>query len=101
MPGLGILAAELFPTAIRSTANGFTSFATRVFGFIGLLVVSLTADRYFGGDEGKVVSTLSISLVLAVIVLWVATPETARKELEELNPEDSIVGRRGERLASS
>ena len=101
LPGLGILAAELFPTAIRSTANGFTSFATRVFGFIGLLVVSLTADRYFGGDEGKVVSTLSISLVLAVIVLWVATPETARKELEELNPEDSIVGKPGPQLASS
>ena len=90
LPGLGILAAELFPTAIRSTANGFTSLATRVFGSIGLLIVSFSADRYFGGNQGTVISALSFSLVLAVIVLWVATPETSRKELEELNPDDPI-----------
>ncbi len=95
LPGLGILAAELFPTAIRSTANGFTSLATRVFGSIGLLIVSFSSDRYFGGNQGTVISTLSFSLVLAVIVLWVATPETSRKELEELNPDD-LVGHTAE-----
>lgn len=96
LPGLGILAAELFPTAIRSTANGFTSLATRVFGSIGLLIVSFTADHYFGGNQGTVISALSFSLVLAVIVLWVATPETSRKELEELNPDDPIASRHAE-----
>lgn len=95
LPGLGILSAELFPTSIRSTANGFTSLATRVFGSIGLLIVSFAAERYFGGNQGTVISALSFSLILAVIVLWVATPETSRKELEELNPDDHISRRHG------
>lgn len=91
LPGLTILTAELFPTAMRSTANGFTTLASRLAGFVGLFFVSFTTDRFFGGNQGAVVSTLSIALVLAVVVLWVATPETARRELEELNPEDSSL----------
>ena len=35
------------------------------------------------------VSVFSFSLVLAVILLWLTTPETSRRELEELNPLDA------------
>jgi MFS transporter, putative metabolite:H+ symporter len=89
LPGLSILTSELFPTTIRSTASGLTTMAARVFGLLGLVLVSFTVDRYAGGNQGPIIRVLSISLVLAVIVLWFATPETARKELEELNPQDA------------
>jgi MFS family permease len=89
LPALAILAAELMPTQVRSTANGFTTFASRLFGFVGLLTVSFTADRFANGRESHIVSWFSASLVLAVIVLWRTTPETSRRELEDLNPEDA------------
>lgn len=89
LPALAILAAELMPTQVRSTANGFTTFAARVFGFFGLLTVSFTADRFAGGRESHIVSWFSASLIIAVIVLWRTTPETSRRELEDLNPEDA------------
>lgn len=89
LPALAILTAELVPTAIRSTANGFTTFASRVFGFVGLLTAAYLADHVARGNEGAVVSVFSFSLVLAVILLWLTTPETSRRELEELNPVDS------------
>ena len=88
LPALAILTAELVPTAIRSTANGFTTFASRWFGFVGLLAAAYLANHVAGGDEGAVVSVFSFSLVLAVILLWLTTPETSRRELEELNPVD-------------
>ncbi len=89
LPALAILTAELVPTAIRSTANGFTTFASRLFGFVGLLTAAYLADHIAGGNEGAVVSVFSFSLVLAVILLWMTTPETSRRELEELNPLDA------------
>lgn len=89
LPALAILTAELVPTAIRSTANGFTTFASRLFGFVGLLAAAYLANHVAGGDEGAVVSVFSFSLVLAVILLWLTTPETARRELEDLNPVDA------------
>jgi MFS family permease len=89
LPAIGILAAELMPTQVRSTANGFTTFAARVFGFIGLITVSLTADRFADGRESRIVSWFSVSLLLAVLVLWRTTPETSRRELEDINPEDA------------
>ena len=88
LPALAILTAELVPTAIRSTANGFTTFASRLFGFVGLLAAAYLANHVASGDEGAVVSVFSFSLVLAVILLWLTTPETSRRELEELNPVD-------------
>ena len=89
LPALAILTAELVPTAIRSTANGFTTFASRLFGFVGLLSAAYLADHVANGNEGAVVSVYSFSLVLAVILLWLTTPETSRRELEELNPVDA------------
>ncbi len=89
LPALAILTAELVPTAIRSTANGFTTFASRVFGFVGLLGAAFLADHLADGNEGTVVSAFSLSLVFAVVVLWLTTPETSHRALEELNPEDA------------
>ncbi len=93
LPALAILTAELMPTQVRSTANGFTGLASRLFGFVGLITVSFTADRFAHGNEAHIVSWFSASLILAVAVLWRTTPETSRRELEELNPEDDLLPR--------
>ena len=89
LPALAILTAELMPTQVRSTANGFTGLAARLCGFVGLITVSFTADRFADGNEAHIVSWFSASLILAVAVLWRTTPETSQRELEELNPEDA------------
>ena len=89
LPALAILTAELVPTAIRSTANGFTTLASRTFGFVGLLAATFLAEHIAGGNEGSVVSLFSLSLVVAVVVLWLTTPETSHRALEDLNPEDA------------
>lgn len=86
LPALAILTAELVPTAIRSTANGFTTFASRLFGFVGLLAAAYLSELLADGNEGVVVSMFSFSLVVAVVILWLTTPETSRRELEDINP---------------
>lgn len=88
LPALGVYAAELFPTAIRSTSNGLTTMMSRVGGSLGLLFVSVvgTAQRV-----GPAVAMTTGTLWVALILLNTLMPETAGRELEELNPEDALI----------
>ena len=86
IPALGVYGPELFPTGLRGKANGLVALTALVGSAIGLTGAGIMSDRF--GSIGQAMAVLAIGpLVLAVLVL-VAYPETARRQLEELNPED-------------
>jgi MFS family permease len=53
---------------------------------IGLLVAGYLSDRW--GGLGPALAVLSVGPALMAVLVLVAYPETAHRELEELNPED-------------
>jgi predicted MFS family arabinose efflux permease len=86
VPALGVYTAELFPTSRRGGANGWLS-ATAVAGSIaGLLVAGQLLDQ--GSSYGTVMSVLAIGPLIYAVLVIVAYPETARRELDDINPED-------------
>ena len=86
IPALGVYGPELFPTGLRGRANGLVAVSSLVGSAAGLGLAGVLADRF--GHIGPAMSILAAGpLVLAVLVL-AAYPETAGRELEDLNPED-------------
>lgn len=86
VPALTVYGPELFPTAVRGRANGVINGFSRAGSVVGLLATGFLAARFDGLGSALVV--LSIGPLLLAILILVAYPETARRELEELNPED-------------
>lgn len=87
VPALGVYGPELFPTAMRGKANGIITTLGRCGGVLGLLAAGYLSTQL--GSLGPALAVLAIGpAVLAVLVL-VAYPETAHRELEDLNPEDA------------
>ena len=88
VPALGVYGPELFPTSLRGKANG----AIGVFGVLGasagLLAAGSLSDRF--GGLGPALSLLAIGPAVLVVLVLVAYPETAHRELEDINPEDDV-----------
>lgn len=90
VPALGVYGPELFPTALRGRANGLITLAGVAGSSTGLILAGRWATRF--GDFAPGMTILAIGpLVVAVLVLALY-PETAHRELEELNPEDGPAG---------
>lgn len=90
-PALAVYRAELFPTANRGRASSLILASALVGGSIGLLVAGRLLDS--GVSYGATMAGLLVG-PLVVAVLVVATyPETAHRELEDLNPEDASPDR--------
>jgi MFS family permease len=86
VPALGVYAAELFPTSRRGGANGGISALSIIGSVAGLLLAGQLLDR--GATYGTVVTILAIGpLIYAALVVF-AYPETARRSLDDINPED-------------
>jgi MFS family permease len=75
--GLGAVAAELFPTAIRATALGFTYNLGRVLSAVAPYAVGSLAQRR---GFGVAFATLSAALLFSAL-MWVFIPETRGREL--------------------
>jgi MFS family permease len=86
VPALGVYGPELFPTSLRGRANGVISILGVTGSVIGLLVAGYLSDRW--GGLGPALAVLSVGPALMAVLVLVAYPETAHRELEELNPED-------------
>jgi MFS family permease len=86
VPALGVYGPELFPTSLRGKANGVIGGLGRIGSVIGLVSISFLATT-FGGLAPALLVLSSVPALVAILVL-VAYPETARMELEDLNPED-------------
>ncbi len=76
--GFGAVTAEIYPTAIRATAQGFTYNIGRVASAVAPFAVgSLAVTHGFG----TALSICSLAFVLAA-VFWIWIPETAGRRLE-------------------
>ena len=86
IPALGVYGPELFPTGLRGRANGLVAVTALVGSAIGLTAAGVMSDHF--GAIGPAMAVLSAGpLILAVLILTLY-PETARRPLEDLNPED-------------
>ena len=86
VPALSVYGPELFPTAVRGRANGAISIASRVGAVTGLLAAGVLSTRL--GGLGPALAVLSVGPLLLAVLVLTLYPETAARELEELNPED-------------
>ncbi len=88
VPALGVYGAELFPTEARSAANGGISFASRIGSVVGLVFAGELGDRI---GLPRAFAYLAIGPLILTVLILVAYPETAHRELEDLNPEDTAL----------
>lgn len=87
VPALGVYGPELFPTSLRGKANGAITILGVTGSVLGLFIAGQLSERWDG--LGPALSVLALGpLAMAVLVL-LAYPETAHRELEDLNPEDA------------
>lgn len=87
VPALAVYGPELFPTALRGKANGIISLAGVAGSAVGLVAGGQMNEHF--GRYGPGLAILALGpLILAILVL-LFYPETAHRELEDLNPEDA------------
>jgi MFS family permease len=85
-PAFAVYRTELFPTGNRSRATGLITAAALLGGSVGLLVTGRLLDR--GWSYGAALGLMAVGELLAVLVIVFRYPETAHRDLDELNPED-------------
>jgi MFS family permease len=76
--GFGVLTAELYPTRIRATAQGFTYNIGRIASAIGPLAIGSLAQR----QGFNVAFLLASGAFLLAALMWVWIPETLGRTLE-------------------
>jgi MFS family permease len=86
LPALGVYGPELFPTSLRGKANGVIAVMATVGTVTGLLLAGVLSDRWDG--LGPALGALAVGPLVVGALILLAYPETAKQELEELNPED-------------
>ena len=90
VPALGVYAAELFPTGLRGRANAAITVLSLAGSAVGLVLAG--AKVHDTGGYGPVMAVLAIGPLLVAILVLALYPETARVELEDINPEDRVEG---------
>lgn len=85
VPTLGVYGPELFGTLRRGRNNAITTMAGVLGSVSGLLGASWLLDRT---DYGTTFMFLAIGPLIVAGLLLFVFPETARKSLEDINPED-------------
>ncbi|HUF97791.1 MAG TPA: MFS transporter [Ilumatobacter sp.] len=87
-PALAVYRAELFPTGNRGKASGLITTAALLSGSASILFVGWLLDS--GRSYGHVMGVVALGQVVVVILVLARLPETAHRELEDLNPEDPL-----------
>lgn len=88
-PAIAVYRAELFPTGNRGRAAGLLTASALIGGIGGLLLVGQLLDR--GQSYGQVIGLVALGQVVVVVTVLTKFPETAHRELEDLNPEDEAL----------
>lgn len=86
-PAINVYGPELFPTAVRSRSTGLVGIAFAGGGVIGLVATGLLSQAI--GTIGPALAILAVGPLALVVLIATKFPETARRELEELNPADA------------
>lgn len=85
-PPLAVYRTELFPTGRRGRAAFLILASALVGGSISLLVTGALLDR--GIAHGPIMSALFVGPIVVAAIVWRTYPETAHRELEDINPSD-------------
>jgi MFS family permease len=88
-PPLAVYRTELFPTGNRGRAAYLILASALVGGSVSLLLTGAIVDG--GTPYGPVMLALVSGPVVVALIVAFTYPETARRELEELNPEDHTL----------
>jgi MFS family permease len=86
VPAITVYGPELFPTSLRGRANGVITMSAMAGSVVGLLAAGRMADA-FGSFAPTMAILAAAPLAMAVVIIKLF-PETAHRELEDLNPED-------------
>ena len=86
VPVMGAFGAELFGTGSRARSNGQITVLGVIGSMIGLQIVGRFTDA--GGDFWHVFAMVAGAPLLVALLVLLVFPETAWRELEDLNPED-------------
>ena len=87
IPTLVVYGPELFPTRLRGRANGMITLSGVCGSVIGLVTVGQLSERFDRFGPAMAIVALGPLVVAALVVT--KYPETAQRELEELNPLDA------------
>ena len=88
VPAITVYGPELFPTSLRGRANGIVSMTAMGGSVVGLVAAGRLDEAL--GSFGWAIGVLAAAPLLMAVVVLVWFPETARRELEDLNPEDDL-----------
>ena len=86
-PAIGVYGPELFPTSLRSRAAGIIGILFAAGGVVGLVLTGLLSSAI--GTLAPAFAILALGPAVLVVLIVVAYPETAGRELEDINPEDA------------
>jgi MFS family permease len=93
VPALAVYGPELFPTGQRGAANGGLQVVSVAGSSLGLLLAGWMADRL--GGLGHAMAVLAVGPAILAVLVLTLFPETANRELEDLNPADRASPARG------
>jgi MFS family permease len=88
-PAFTVYRTELFPTGNRGRANGYITALSLAGSAVGLLLVG--ALVHHGWSYGQSMLVVGFGQLLAAAIAFVAYPETAHLELEQINPQDALT----------
>ncbi len=91
VPALRGYQTELFPTRARGRVGGMIDVTAVAGSALGLVIVGQLSVRW--DDLGSAVGALVFAPLLVAVLIVVAYPETARRELEHFNPADPTLPR--------
>jgi len=97
-PALSLYAPELFPTGSRARANGIIRAVSVAGSYVGLRLVGRLVTH---ADLGHAMAIILVGPVIAGGLVLFLIPETARRELEDINPEDQPLPVRGGQLGAT
>lgn len=86
VPALRVYGPELFPTSLRAGSGGLLAVAGVLGAATGVLTAGALSDAL--GGLGRAIAILASGPLLVSVLVVTKFPETAHRELEELNPED-------------
>jgi MFS family permease len=86
-PAMAVYRGELFPTSSRTTSSFLITVSALLGGSIGLVLGGTLIDT--GWSYGSVMFLFASAGIVVAALVWFFYPETAHRELEELNPQDA------------
>jgi MFS family permease len=88
-PAMAVYRTELFPTGNRTRAAGIVTALALLGGIGGLVATGQLIDN--GWSYGSVMGMMGLAQLVVTAIVITSYPETAHRELEEMNPEDSTL----------